>query len=731
MSKRTFINQSQQIGNSESYDISGLAPGQSLETNAETIQDDLNALRAMVKAAVGGDAWYAAPDASLANLAGRMTTAEGDIDAVEGRVTTAEGDIDSLEGRATSLEGRVTTAEADIDAVEGRATSLEGRMDTAETDIFALEGRADSLELRMTTAESAIDEVEGRMATAEGEIDALQSFQATAEGQISELQSDVASLELDKVSKSGDTMTGGLSINGAAGTALALTTIGTAFTIADEVDGQFFEINTSLQQMTFSDPLGSGNVVVVDPAEVVVSNVDPQTNLQIGGTNILAGEISLWQNGEAALPTNPEHAATKKYVDSVAQGLVIKAPAKVAAQLGANGAFPFVPGPNTVVDGVSLANGDRVFLFQDGGSSVNAGLWQFVVDEASESYSIVRPADYATGSDASSTFFFVQQGTIYGDTSWVETADPAEVGTDALSFVQMFGAGAYLAGAGLDLVGNVFSIGQGEVVESMIDDEAVTESKLAGGSVTESKIADGAVTSVKIGSSAVTEEKLANGAVTNDKIADETIAQAKLAFDVYTVEEVDTALALKLDLAGGTMSGNLDMGSNSRVVNVADPVDAQDAATKSYVDVADALKLDLAGGTMSGDIAMGGNSITGLADLTPNSLSSAAANKAYVDAAVDGLDSRMEKVFAEVLGGASANVPLFGGQAFGAKLDTVLPALPTDAAAFSDNVDVYLNGQLVRAGAGNDVNIVSGNDRALAFTFPISEGDVICVIKYS
>lgn len=37
-------------------------------------------------------------------FSGRMTTAEGDIDALEGRVTTAEGDITALEGRATDLE---------------------------------------------------------------------------------------------------------------------------------------------------------------------------------------------------------------------------------------------------------------------------------------------------------------------------------------------------------------------------------------------------------------------------------------------------------------------------------------------------------------------------------------------------------------------------------------------------------------------------------------------------
>ena len=59
-----------------------------------------------------------------------------------------------------------------------------------------------------------------------------------------------------------------------------------------------------------------------------------------------------------------------------------------------------------------------------------------------------------------------------------------------------------------------------------------------------------------------------------------------------------TNIAARLPLAGGTMTGELAMGTN-KVTGVGDPTTAQDAATKNYTDTT---FMPLAGGTFTGDV---------------------------------------------------------------------------------------------------------------------------------
>jgi len=116
---------------------------------------------------------------------------------------------------------------------------------------------------------------------------------------------------------------------------------------------------------------------------------------------------------------------------------------------------------------------------------------------------------------------------------------------------------------------------------------------------------------------------------------------------------VDTQDALKLNLSGGTMSGNIAMGNNL-VTGLGTPVSGGDATNKTYVDGQIATRLALAGGTMSGAIAMGTNKITGLGTPTADA---DAATKAYVDSVAQGLD-----VKGSVRAATTGNITLSGTQ---------------------------------------------------------------------
>ena len=78
---------------------------------------------------------------------------------------------------------------------------------------------------------------------------------------------------------------------------------------------------------------------------------------------------------------------------------------------------------------------------------------------------------------------------------------------------------------------------------------------------------------------------------------------AALGDDANYASTTTAAIAAKLPLAGGTMSGAIAMGT-AKITGLGNPTANQDAGTKTYIDTADALKLNLSGGTLTGDLIL-------------------------------------------------------------------------------------------------------------------------------
>jgi hypothetical protein len=239
------------------------------------------------------------------------------------------------------------------------------------------------------------------------------------------------------------------SINGNANTA---TTLATGRTIS--VTGDLAYTSGSFD--------GSGNVTGTGTLATVNSNIGAFTKVTINakglataGTAAVLADLAATtadfsMNGykltNVANPVSDTDAANKYYVDSVAQGLDVKASCLVATtvDIGLSGLL--------TVDGVTLSAGDRV-LVKDQAAPAENGI--YVV--AASAWS--RSADADAYAELVSAYTFIEEGNTYADTGWVCTSNAGgTLGVTPITWSQFSGAGTYIAGTGLTLTGNTFSI---------------------------------------------------------------------------------------------------------------------------------------------------------------------------------------------------------------------------------------------------------------------------------
>jgi len=152
-----------------------------------------------------------------------------------------------------------------------------------------------------------------------------------------------------------------------------------------------------------------------------------------------------------ASPSADADATNKLYVDSVARGLKYKA---VRARTTGNITIASDLNATDVIDGVTLADGDLV-LVDNQSTAADDGIYTVGAVPARAT----GPNGLHVGDDATGLAVSVAEGIVNGNKTFVQTAEPAIVGTDGLTFGQLGGAGTTLtAGAGITDVANTWNV---------------------------------------------------------------------------------------------------------------------------------------------------------------------------------------------------------------------------------------------------------------------------------
>jgi hypothetical protein len=227
---------------------------------------------------------------------------------------------------------------------------------------------------------------------------------------------------------------------------------------------------TGTQTLTNKSIDGANNTLTNIPNGALTNS-----SVTIGTTAISLGGSSLTLGGLTSVavtqdPTSALQLATKQYVDSVAEGLHVHAscaaatPNTLASLTGGTvtynngtagvGATLTLSVALTILDGYTLQNGDRV-LVKNEATQANNGIYTW----ATGGTVLTRATDFDTAIEiASGDFTFITNGTLYGDTGWVQIEPVTTIGTDPIVWQQFSGAGTYTAGTGLTLTGSQFSI---------------------------------------------------------------------------------------------------------------------------------------------------------------------------------------------------------------------------------------------------------------------------------
>src|SRR6056300_709711 len=321
------------------------------------------------------------------------------------------------------------------------------------------------------------------------------------------------------------------------------------------------------------------NAATGNAVQIATSGGDTNIDLKISpkGSGVVDVDTSRITN--VVDPSGAQDAATKAYVDSVANGLDVKASVRVATTAALatstynNGAGTITADANGAlsIDGVTVSVDDRI-LVKNQASAVQNGVYKVTATGgAGAAFVLTRTPDADQASEITGgAFVFVEEGSANADNGYVFTHNGTPtLGTDDILVAQFSGAGQISAGDALTKTGNTLDVAvddstieiSGDALQvkasgigtNQIADTAITTGKIANNAVTVAKLAttlDLSSNTITLPSSFVTTtgtQTLTNKTINASQLVDGSVSNAKLTNSTFTIRDessTEDAIAL-------------------------------------------------------------------------------------------------------------------------------------------------------------------------------------------